>query len=132
MNIDELVDNFKALDEWEDRYAYLISLGEQLPSMDIALKTPASKVPGCMSQVWMVMGWDADGRLTLAADSDAALVKGLIAIVEVIFVGKTKAEAAAVDVPALFSELGLDQHISPNRRNGFYSMVEKVRAFTGV
>jgi len=131
MNIDELVDNFQAFDDWEDRYKYLIDLGAGLPPMDEALKTPATRVSGCMSQVWIRMGWDGEARLTLEADSDAALVKGLIAVVFAIFAGKTKPEIAKIDVPAVFASLGLDQHISPNRRNGFFSMVEKIKAFTG-
>jgi cysteine desulfuration protein SufE len=98
--------------------------------MDESLKTEAAKVRGCMSQVWMVLGWDGEGKLTLAADSDAQIVKGLIAVLEAMFVGKTAAEAAALDVEKTFQRLGMDQHISPNRRNGFFSMVEAVRAFT--
>lgn len=130
MSIDELVDNFQAFDEWEDRYKYLIDLGEGLPPMDAALKTPQTKVSGCMSQVWIRLGWDGEQRLTMVADSDAALVKGLIAVVFAIFEGKTRAEIAKIDVAAVFASLGLDRHISPNRRNGFFSMVEKIRAFT--
>jgi len=130
MSIDELVDNFQAFDEWEDRYKYLIDLGEGLPPMDEALKTPDTKVSGCMSQVWIRLGWDDQQRLTMVADSDAALVKGLIAVVFAIFEGKTKADIAKIDVAGVFASLGLDRHISPNRRNGFFSMVEKIRAFT--
>lgn len=130
MNISELVDNFAAFDDWEDRYKYLIDLGNTLPVMDGALKTEATKVRGCMSQVWMVPGWDAAGRLTLLADSDAQIVKGLIAVLHAIFSGKTAAEIAQIDVEKEFAALGLDQHLSPNRRNGFFSMVEAVRAFT--
>src|SRR5476649_226155 len=100
MTIDELVDNFAALDDWEERYKYLIDLGNKLPPMDAALKTEHSKVRGCMSQVWMVLGWDGAGRLTLAADSDAQIVKGLIAALEAMFAGKSRAEIAGLDVEA--------------------------------
>ncbi|MBL8711542.1 MAG: SufE family protein [Alphaproteobacteria bacterium] len=130
MSIEDLVDNFDALDDWEDRYKYLIGLGNELPPMDDSLKTEHSKVRGCMSQVWLVMGWDGQGRLTLLADSDAQIVKGLIAVLVAIFGGRTKAEIQALDVDATFAQLGLDQHLSPNRRNGFFSMVETVKAFT--
>lgn len=129
MTIDELMDNFALFDDWEERYRYLIDLGSALPQMDDALKTPASKVPGCMSQVWMVMGWDGDGKLTLLADSDAQIVRGLIAVVVAVFAGKNRAEILATDIRDVFGRLGLDQHLSPNRRNGFFSMVEKVQAF---
>lgn len=130
MSIEDLVDNFDALDDWEDRYKYLIGLGNELPPMDDSLKTEHSKVRGCMSQVWLVMGWDGQGRLTLLADSDAQIVKGLIAVLVAIFGGRTKAEIQTLDVDATFAQLGLDQHLSPNRRNGFFSMVETVKAFT--
>jgi cysteine desulfuration protein SufE len=128
MTIDELVDNFSLFDDWEDRYKYVIDLAATVPPMDDALKTPFTKVQGCMSQVWMVPSWDDAGRLTLAADSDAQIVKGLIAVLLVIFNGKTRAEIAATDVDAAFRRLGLDGHLSDNRRNGFFSMVERVRA----
>jgi cysteine desulfuration protein SufE len=130
MNIKELVDNFSLMEDWEDRYKYLIDLGATLPAMPEVLKTDASKVRGCMSQVWMVPGWDAQGRLTLLADSDAQIVRGLIAVLCAVFVGKTAEEIRQTDVAAEFSRLGLDQHLSPNRRNGFFSMVERVKAFT--
>jgi cysteine desulfuration protein SufE len=130
MTIDELVDNFAALDDWEERYKYLIDLGNRLPAMDEALKTEQAKVRGCMSQVWMVLGWDQQGRLTMTADSDAQIVKGLIAALTTMFSGKTMSEISGLDVEQVFRKLGLDQHLSPNRRNGFFSMVENVRNFT--
>lgn len=130
MNIDELADNFNAFDDWEDRYKYLIDIGNSLPHMNDTLKTEHTKVRGCMSQVWMVQGWDDGGRLNMLADSDAQIVKGLIAVLRAIFAGHTKEEIAQIDVAEIFSRLGLDQHLSPNRRNGFFSMVEAVKAFT--
>ncbi len=130
MNIDELVDNFALMDDWEDRYKYLIDLGGTLPDMPEALKTDSSKVRGCMSQVWMILGWDEAGRLSILADSDAQIVRGLIAVVFAVFATRTHAEIKAIDVEKTFAELGLDQHLSPNRRNGFFSMVERVKAFT--
>ncbi|MDF3024225.1 MAG: cysteine desulfuration protein SufE, partial [Alphaproteobacteria bacterium] len=107
MSIEDLVDNFDALDDWEDRYKYLIGLGNDLPVMDDSLKTEHSKVRGCMSQVWLVMGWDASDRLTLTADSDAQIVKGLIAVLVAIFAGRTREEIQALDVEGTFAQLGL-------------------------
>ena len=130
MTIQELVDNFALLGDWEERYQLLIDMAGRLPVMEEALKTEATKVRGCMSQVWMVLHWDEAGRLHMLADSDAVLVRGLIALLAVIFAGKTRDEIAKIDVERIFAELGLDQHLSPNRRNGFFSMVEKVKAFT--
>lgn len=129
MNIEELVDNFALFEDWEERYRYLIDLGGKLPVMDEALKTPPIKVPGCMSQVWMIPGWDGEGRLTLLADSDAQIVKGLIAVLVVIFQGKTREEITRIDIEEIFRKMGLDQHLSPNRRNGFFAMVERIRGF---
>lgn len=130
IKIDEIVDNFSAFDDWEGRYQYLIGLGATLPPMEEALKTEESKVRGCMSQVWMVTGWDAEGRLTMLADSDAQIVRGLVAVLMAMVVGKTAAEIKATDTEKIFSSLGLDQHLSPNRRNGFFAMLERVKAFT--
>lgn len=130
MDISEIVDNFAACGDWEERYAYLVDLGEALPPMDDALKTDAAKVRGCMSQVWMVCGWDGeDGGMTLLADSDAAIVRGLIAVLMAVFKGKSREEARDADVGEVFARLGLEGHLSPNRRNGFFSMVERIKAF---
>jgi cysteine desulfuration protein SufE len=129
MTIQEIVDNFALFDDWEDRYRYLIDLGGRLPLMPDTLKTEETKVKGCMSQVWMVLGWDESKRLSVLADSDAQIVKGLIAVLLALFQGKTAAEINAIDIDNVFKSLGLDQHISPNRRNGFYAMVERIRGF---
>ena len=136
MNIEEIVDNFGLFDDWEDRYRYLIDLGGRLPLMDEALKTEETRVRGCMSQVWMVARWeegrDGNNQLFLLADSDAQIVKGLIAVLLAIFQGKTAEAVAAADadIEHIFGKLGLDQHLSPNRRNGFFAMVERIRSFT--
>lgn len=131
----ELAENFALFDEWEDRYRYLIDLGRKLPDFPDALKTEAHKVRGCMSQVWMVPGHPAgdstgdSGRFAFAADSDAHIVKGLIAVLGSLYSGKTREEIRQIDPEAAFRTLGLDQHLSPSRRNGLVSMVEKIRAF---
>jgi cysteine desulfuration protein SufE len=130
MNIEEVVGNFALFEDWEDRYRYLISLGETLPPMPEALKTEKTKVRGCMSQVWIAMEWDGTGILAIQADSDALIVKGLVGILYILFQGKTAEEIRKTDVEGIFKKMGLDQHLSPNRRNGFFSMVERIRSFT--
>lgn len=134
MTIEEIVDNFSLLEDWEDRYRYLIDLGGRLPPMEEAFKTEETRVRGCMSQVWMVLDWEKDSngnhRLTLLADSDAQIVKGLIAVLYAIFQGRTANEISAINIDEIFGKLGLNQHLSPNRRNGFYAMVERIRSFT--
>lgn len=130
--LEDLKETFGFLDDWEERYAYIIDLGKTLPPMDEALKTEATKVRGCTSQVWMIgrERTDAAGRvcLDLVADSDAHIVRGLIRILHILYSGRPKAEIAAIDAEAFLHQLGLDQHLSPSRRNGLFSMVERIRA----
>ena len=127
----ELAENFALFDDWEDRYRYLIDLGRKLPPFPAELQTDVNKVRGCMSQVWMVPGHPAgeNGKFAFAADSDAHIVKGLIAVLGVLFSGQTPEAIAAIDTDAVFRQLGLDQHISPSRRNGLVSMVEKIKSY---
>ena len=127
---DELVENFALFDDWEDRYGYLVDLGEKLGSLSEADKTAANKVQGCMSQVWFVRRPAPDGILVWEGDSDASIVKGLIAVLQVLYGGKTLQEARTVDVDAVFERLGLERHLSMNRRNGFFSMVSKLREWS--
>ncbi|MGD1879692.1 MAG: SufE family protein [Kiloniellaceae bacterium] len=134
--VQELIDNFSFLDDWEDRFRYLIDLGRKLPPMDEALKNEETKVRGCTSQVWIVgttqpgAGSPESGAATLhfVADSDAHIVKGLIAVLLEIYNGRTAEEILAVDIKQAITELGFEQHLSPNRANGLYSMVERIRA----
>lgn len=130
MDIKELVDNFEIFEDWEDRYRYIIDLGAMVPEMQACFKTDQTMVRGCVSQVWLVLGWDAQEKLSILADSDSVIVKGLVAVLTIIFSGKTKDEIRAIDMEAIFKTIGLDQHLSPNRRNGFFSMVEKIKLFT--
>lgn len=116
------------MEDWEERFRLLIELGEALPVMPESLKTAENKVSGCVSQVWMTIGWSASQRLLLQADGDAQIVRGLIAVLLALFQGKAAEEIRAIDVKAVFRQLGLDQHLSPNRRNGFFAMVERLRA----
>jgi len=127
----ELVDNFALMDDWDDRYSYLIDLGRKLPPLPDALKTEAHKVRGCMSQVWLLPGHPEGqlGKFAFAADSDAQIVKGLIAVLTVLFNGQTAETVAAIDTDEAFAKLGLDQHLSPSRRNGLVSMVAKIKEY---
>ncbi len=132
MDIDELSENFELLDNWEDKYRYLIDLGEKLPPFAEQYRTEEWKVSGCQSQVWLVPSVaekDGESRLTFTGDSDAAIVRGLIAVVLMLFSGKSREEILSLDVPAVFARLGLSDHLSPSRRNGLGAMVEKIRYY---
>ncbi|MCI0750121.1 MAG: SufE family protein [Nevskiales bacterium] len=130
MDIEELIENFQALGPWEERYRYLIELGRKLPPFPEAEKTEANKVRGCMSQVWLISGLNPGPPVTLEfrGDSDAHIVKGLIALLFKLYSGHTPREVVALDVKSVFERLGLENHITMNRRNGFYSMVERIRS----
>jgi|TARA_R110002124_G_scaffold64985_2_gene177558 cysteine desulfuration protein SufE len=125
--ISELIENFSFFDDWEDRYSYLIDLGDKLPPMDAALKNDINYVRGCTSKVWMVGHFDDNGLLNILADSDAKIVRGLVAILFSIYTGKNKTEIKATDITDIFTQLGLEGHLSPSRRNGFYAMVERIQ-----
>lgn len=131
MQIDELIENFDLFDDWEDRYNYIIELGRTLPPMDEALKTPASKVEGCTSQVWFVASPETndagDTVLRFIGDSDALIVKGLIAILFAIHDGKSPEQIKSIDAESYLTQLGLDQHLAPSRTNGLYAMLGRIR-----
>lgn len=129
--IEKLVEDFSLFDDWEGRYRYLIDMGRTLPPMDEALKTDETLVRGCTSRVWMVAETGADGRIHFTADSDAHIVRGLIALLMTVYQDKTPAEIGAVDIIEAFKKIGLEEHLSPSRRNGFYAMVERVKALAG-
>ena len=124
--LEELEENFDLFDSWEDKYSYLIDLGKALPPMDDALKTDERKVKGCVSQVWIDWWVDSEGErqpvFRFVADSDALIVKGLVYILYTAYNDKTAAEIAGVNIEEVFERLGLSSHLSPNRRNGFFSM----------
>ncbi|MHB1205513.1 MAG: SufE family protein [Rhodospirillaceae bacterium] len=130
MTFAELAENFALFDDWEDRYRYLIDLGRKLPPFPESQKTEVNKVRGCMSQVWMVPGHPPGdtSRFAFAADSDAHIVKGLIAVLGVLFSGQTPEAIGAIDPEGAFRVLGLDQHLSPTRRNGVVAMVARIKA----
>lgn len=127
MTIEELLENFALFDDWEDRYQYLIELGNKLPPMAEEHKTDLNKVDGCISQVWIVIQPDENGKFDFLADSDAHIVRGLIAILRVLYTGERSENAAQHDIEEIFNQLGLQQHLSVNRRNGFYAMVERLK-----
>lgn len=128
MTQDEVVENFSLFDDWEERYRYLIDLGRALPAMDEALKTDENLVRGCTSRVWLVAK-EENGKLVFQADSDAHIVRGLVALLYHVYQNQDIAKISTIDIEAIFKKIGLDQNLSPNRRSGFYAMVEKIKAF---
>ena len=131
-SIAEIVDNFSLLEEWDDRYRYLIELGRALAPLPDAARTDQNKVQGCASQVWLSTAIKPDGAagpiLTFVGDSDAHIVRGLIAILLALYSGKPAQEILSTDAVALFDKLGLREHLTPQRSNGFRSMVERIRS----
>lgn len=133
MSLDEIRSNFELLDDWEDRYRYVIELGRELPGLDDALKTDATKVRGCASQVWLISRHHpaiagASPRIDFEGDSDAHIVRGLIAILLAALEGKTAAQIETLDLPAVFAELGLKENLTPQRSNGLASMITRIKA----
>jgi len=130
-DISEILETFDFLDDWEDRYKYLIDLGRELPELSSDERIDANKVRGCVSQVWLITnvkaGADGKSVLTFKGDSDALIVQGLVAIVTTLFNGKTAQEILDTDVESLFAKLGLQDHLTPQRSNGLRSMVGRIR-----
>lgn len=127
MTLTEIRDDFAFLDDWEDRYRYVIELGRQLPELPESARTDANKVRGCASQVWL-QTTATDGKLHFVGDSDAHIVRGLVAILFAIYQDKSAAEILETDAQAVFSDLGLKDHLTPQRSNGLASMVERIRS----
>ncbi|MGG7519527.1 SufE family protein [Allorhizobium undicola] len=129
-SIDRIMEDFAFLDDWEDRYRYVIELGKALPELAEDKRSAENKVRGCASQVWLVThaGEGQDPVLTFEGDSDAHIVRGLVAIVLAAYSGKPASEVAALDALELFGKLGLMEHLSSQRANGLRSMVERIRA----
>jgi cysteine desulfuration protein SufE len=132
MTIDEIIENFSLLDEWDDRYRYLIELGKTLVPLSERDRTATNKVQVCASQVWLATTVRPNGSggplLEFAGDSDAHIVRGLIAVLLVLFSGRHAREILATDAIATFERLGLREHLTPQRSNGFRSMVERIRS----
>lgn len=131
-SIDDIRADFQFLDEWEDRYRYLIELGRALPDLPATLRTDANKVRGCASQVWLATRLEsrADGETVLffEGESDAHIVRGLVALLLSVYSGHTPSEILATDVHAILAGFGLREHLTPQRSNGLNSMVERIRA----
>jgi cysteine desulfuration protein SufE len=131
MTIDEIRDNFALLDDWDDRYRYVIELGRTLDPMPDAEHSAGNKVQGCASQVWLSKRIERDGGealLKYRGDSDAHIVRGLIAILLTLYSGHTPREILGTDALAVFDEFGFREHLTPQRSNGLRAMVERIRA----
>jgi len=129
--LDKIRSDLALLDDWEDRYRYLIELGRNLEPFPDALRTDANKVRGCASQVWLAssMRRAAPGAppvLEFQGDSDAHIVRGLVAVLFAVYQGKTPTDVLRTDARSVFAELGLKEHLTPQRSNGFFSMVERI------
>jgi cysteine desulfuration protein SufE len=131
MSVDEIVENFSYLEDWDDRYRYLIELGRMLEPLAESAHNDANKVRGCASQVWLETTAAADSSgapvLTFKGDSDAHIVRGLIAIVLALYSGQTAPGILATDAQELFKTLGLSAHLTPQRSNGLRAMVERIK-----
>jgi len=126
--IDEIIDTFDLLGDWDERYQYLMELGERLPAMDPVQKVDANRVMECMSTVHVVPEpLDGGPQLTFHGDCDTAIIKGVVALLVQLFSGKTPEEIEATDVDALFEGLQLEEHLSPNRHVGVYAIVNKMK-----
>lgn len=131
---EDIVDTFEFLEDWEDRYRHVIDMGKAMEPLEDALKVPATKVEGCASQVWIqpkIEGQGATAVFTFRGDSDAMIVRGLIAVLRDLFSGLTVAEVLAVDAAGELTRLGLDEHLSAQRSNGVRAMVDRIRTVAG-
>lgn len=129
---DELVDNFDLFDDWEDRYRYVIDLGKQMPAFPEDMKTDSTLVEGCVSRVWLqetVSGSGPEAVIEFTGDSDAFIVKGLIAVLQTLFSGQTAQAILDADVPSEMSRIDLAAHLSPQRSNGLNAMVGRIKGF---
>jgi cysteine desulfuration protein SufE len=126
---DDILADFELLDDWEDRYRYVIELGRELEPLPEGATNDENKVPGCVSQVWLLSRHDAASppHLFFQGDSDAHIVRGLVAITLALYSGKTAPEILALDAETVFAELGLKEHLTPQRSNGLRSMVGRIR-----
>ncbi|MCF6221626.1 MAG: SufE family protein [Robiginitomaculum sp.] len=129
-NIQDMIDDFSFLDDWEDRYMHVIELGKALAPLTDAERNPETKVNGCVSQVWLVQetqGDSANPILNFRGDSDAHIVKGLVAVVLTLFSGRTAQAITNIDAAAILSKLGLEEHLTPQRSNGLHAMIARIK-----
>ena len=127
---EELTETFEFLDDWEDRYRHVIDMGKAFPPLDEAVKVPATKVDGCASQVWIlprIEGQGPEAQFDFEGESDAMIVRGLIAVLHALYAGLSVKDVDAVDAPAELARLGLNDHLSAQRSNGLRAMVERIR-----
>lgn len=125
---DELIDEFSGLDDWMDRYSYIIDLGNQLPAIDESLKTPSHLIEGCQSRVWLDARLSPEGKVEFTADSDAIIVKGIISMLIDVLNGHTPQEILDADL-YFIDRIGLSEHLSPTRSNGLLAMVKQMRLY---
>ena len=125
-NIQDMIDDFQFLDDWEDRYMHVIDMGKSLPELTYEERNETNKVRGCASQVWLITEKTGD-RFTFRGDSDAHIVKGLVAIVIEIYSNRIASEILSLDAKTILEQLGLSEHLSTQRANGLASMIERIR-----
>ena len=131
---EEIADTFEFLDDWEERYRHVIDMGKAMPPLEEALRVPATKVDGCASQVWIVPeihGAGGDATFSFRGDSDAMIVRGLIAVLHALYGGRKVNDVLEVDAGAELARLGLDEHLSSQRSNGLRAMVQRIRNVAG-
>ena len=130
LTVDRIIQNFEILGDWEERYRYVIDLGRKLPELEEKYKTEDNRVKGCVSNVWLITRASDTKPPTFEfeADSDAHIVRGLVAILLTAYSGKSASEILGVDIRDIFQQLNLKKHLSPSRSNGFFSMVERIRS----
>lgn len=125
---DQIIDDLEPLDDWMDRYAYIIDLGNQLPPLDEKYRTPQNLIEGCQSRVWLNAEMTPDGKLVFSADSDALIVKGIISMLVDILSGHTPQEILDADL-YFINRIGLSEHLSPTRSNGLLAMLKQIKAY---
>ncbi|WP_096174631.1 SufE family protein [Cohaesibacter sp. ES.047] len=131
LSIDEIIENFSFIDDWEERYRYVIELGRELPGLSDEEMNDANKVQGCVSQVWLTSQTSGEATnpiLTFNGDSDAHIVKGLVAIALATFSGKSAKDIMTIDAEAVFNQIGLREHLTPQRSNGLSAMIGRIKS----
>jgi len=128
-SIESIRDDFALLDDWEDKYRYVIELGEQLPAFPESARDEHHRVHGCVSRVWLIaeVGDGSDPEIILQGDSDAHIVRGLVAIMLALYSGRRASEIEAIDAEETLRDLGLDEHLTPQRANGLRSMIKRIK-----
>lgn len=127
MTIDEIIEEFKFLDDWQEKYKFIIDLGKKINPLDELEKTDSNKVNGCTSQVWLINDTGASPTMIFRGDSDSHIVRGLVYILLSMYSGKTPEEILSINIESIFNQLELKGHLSPNRSNGFFSMVNYIK-----